>query len=82
MDFLDGRRKSCGDGDHEMGQKKPLTTDQAATADYIVDMACQLAAMARAKGLDKHAAALDAYRAVFASRDRSRGGGALTGARR
>lgn len=50
-----------------MGQKEPLTPDQAATADYIDDMAAQLAELARFKGLEARAVALEAYRSEVAS---------------
>lgn len=55
-----------------MGQKEPLTPDQAATADYIDDMAAQLAALARVKGLEARAAALEAYRSEVAPTDPAR----------
>lgn len=49
-----------------MGQKEPLTPDQTATADYIDDMTSQLADLARFKGLESRAAALEAYRTAVA----------------
>ena len=55
-----------------MGQKEPLTPDQAATAEYIDDMAAQLADLARFKGLDARAAALEAYRSEVATPEPAR----------
>lgn len=49
-----------------MGQKEPLTPDQTATADYIDDMTGQLADLARFKGLESRAVALEAYRTAVA----------------